>query len=44
MPHEIDWRPSAIEDLRELFEYLAEHATRNRSHIEAVSLNPERDT
>lgn len=26
MPHEIDWRPTAIEDVRALFEYLAEHA------------------
>ena len=27
MPHEIDWRPTAIEDVRALFEYLAEHAS-----------------
>ena len=27
MPHEIDWRPIAIEDVRALFEYLAEHAS-----------------
>lgn len=27
MLHEIDWRPSAIEDVRALFEYLAEHAS-----------------
>lgn len=27
MPHEIDWRPAAIEDVRALFEYLAEHAS-----------------
>lgn len=25
MPYEIDWRPSAIEDVRNLFEYLAAH-------------------
>ena len=27
MPHEIDWRPTAIEDVRALFEYLAENAS-----------------
>ena len=27
MPLEIDWRPSAIEDVRELFEYLASNAS-----------------
>lgn len=27
MPYEIDWRPTAIEDVRVLFEYLAEHAS-----------------
>ena len=27
MPHEIDWRPAAIEDVRALFEYMAEHAS-----------------
>ena len=27
MPHEIDWRPIAIEDVRALFEYLAENAS-----------------
>lgn len=27
MPHEVDWRPGAIEDVQELFEYLAEHAS-----------------
>lgn len=27
MPHEIDWRPTAIEDVRALFEYLAEYAS-----------------
>lgn len=27
MPHEIDWRPQAIEDVRALFEYLVENAS-----------------
>ena len=27
MPFEIDWRPGAIEDVRQLFDYLAEHAS-----------------
>ena len=27
MPFEIDWRPGAIEDVRQLFAYLAEHAS-----------------
>ena len=27
MPFEIDWRPGAIEDVRELFEYLAANAS-----------------
>ena len=27
MPYEIDWRPGAIEDVCELFEYLAENSS-----------------
>lgn len=27
MPFEVDWRPGAIEDVRELFEYLAVNAS-----------------
>lgn len=27
MPHKVDWRPCAIEDVRTLFEYLAENAS-----------------
>lgn len=27
MPHEVDWRPGAIEDVKELFDYLTEHAS-----------------
>lgn len=26
-PYRVDWRPAAIEDVRALFEYLAEHAS-----------------
>lgn len=27
MPHKIDWRPQAIEDVKDIFEYLAENAS-----------------
>lgn len=27
MPHKIDWKPTAIEDVRAIFEYLAENAS-----------------
>ena len=27
MPFEVDWRPGAIADVQDLFDYLAEHAS-----------------
>ena len=46
MPHEIDWRPQAIEDVRALSEYLVENASlHDAQHVtERVLTSTERLT